>query len=216
MVAFLERLLGSRWFVTILIVLPGLWPVVPLIVLADPSTLADPPKYLLHHLGFTASVLLAVVLALTPLRVLLPRLRLARILQKHRRRVGVSAFVYASLHVTMHFIYEGGFGTFATDWKKPFIFVGVCAFSILLILAITSVKGMVRWMGARKWKWLHRLVYLAAIFVVYHQISARKVFPVTVVWVFGPLVVLELGRIFRNFLGDRPRSGSVRTAPALK
>lgn len=193
-----EKLIRSKLFVAGVIILPGLWPAWPLFVAQDPSFLADPPKYVLHHLGFTASVILAVVLALTPLRTIFPRWRLGQVVQRHRRFIGVSAFVYAACHVTMHFIYEGGFGTFATDWKKPFITVGVIAFTILFILAVTSPHFMVRRLGGRRWKWIHRLIYIAAALVVYHQISARKVFPMQVVWIFGPVLALEAMRIART------------------
>ena len=37
---------------------------------------------------------------------------------------------------------------------------------------------------------MHRLVYVAAGLVVYHQISAKKVFPLEVLWIFAPLAVL--------------------------
>ncbi len=194
----LERLLRAKPFVLALIILPGLWPIWPFFIVPNATVLADPPKYLLHHLGFTAAVLLAIVLSFSPLRAAFPRSRLTAVLQRHRRLVGVSTFVYAALHVTMHFIYEGGFGTFVTDWKKPFITVGVIAFTILSLLAATSFNAAIRWLGARRWKWLHRLVYVAAGLVVYHQISARKVFPMQVVWIFGPLLALELWRIIRT------------------
>jgi len=191
----LEKLLRAKAFILALIILPGLWPLWPMFVRADATVLTDPAKYVLHHLGFTASVLLAIVLTLSPLRLAFPRVRLVAALQRHRRLVGVSTFVYAALHVTMHFIYEGGFGTFAKDWKKPFITVGVIAFTILLILATTSFNAAVRRLGATRWKWLHRLVYVAAVLVVYHQISARKLFPMQVVWIFGPVLALELWRV---------------------
>jgi methionine sulfoxide reductase heme-binding subunit len=204
----LEKLLGSRVFVATAIVLPGLWPLWPIFVSRDLTVAADPGKYLLHHLGFTAAVVLAVVLALSPLRALAPRWRPALVVQRHRRFIGVSAFTYALLHVVMHFIYEGGFATFQTDWRKPFILVGAIAFLILLVLAVTSTNQMVRWLGGRRWKWLHRLVYVAAALVLYHQISARKVFPIQVVWLFGPLLLLELGRIGRAAAAwSRSRSG---------
>lgn len=197
----LERLLRSRAFVASCVVAPGLWMAWPLFLSGDPAVAADPAKYVLHHLGFTASVLLAVVLVLSPLRAVLSRWRPAQVVQRHRRFVGVSVFAYAALHVAMHFIYEGGFTSFRTDWQKPFIAVGLVAFAILLVLAATSVDGVVRRLGARRWKWLHRLVYVAAALVLYHQVSARKVFPMQVVWIFGPLIVLELARIGRAFGG---------------
>lgn len=207
--SFLTKLVRSKFFVVALIVLPGLWPVWPMFVRGDASVLADPPKYVLHHLGFTAAVLLAIVLTFSPLRVAFPGSALTAALQRHRRLVGVSAFAYAALHVTMHFIYEGGFGTFAKDWRKPFIAVGVIAFAILFVLAATSLNAAVRRLGARRWKWLHRLVYVAAGLVVYHQISARKVFPMQVVWIFGPLLALEAWRLLRA-RRHRPSPDSVR------
>ena len=201
--AFLEKLLRSKAFVVTLIVLPGLWPAWPLLR-HDPSVLADPLKYVLHHLGFTACVLLAVVLSFTPLRVLFPKWGVALALNRHRRLVGVSAFVYAALHLATHLLYETGGDTsalgrvFKAAATKPFQLVGLAAFVILLVLAVTSLHAAVRWLGGKRWKNLHRLVYIAAGLAAYHQIEARKIFPVQVLWIFGPLAVLEIARVFRQ------------------
>jgi methionine sulfoxide reductase heme-binding subunit len=196
-VTFLEKLLRSKAFVLILIVLPGLWPAVP-VLRQDASVLADLPKYLLHHLGFVACILLVTVLTFSPWRVLFPQSPYARALNRHRRLVGVSAFVYAFLHVTMHFIYEGGFATFGTDLAKVFILSGAIAFTILFLLAVTSVDRAVRILGGKRWRFLHRFVYVAAALVAYHQAAARKIFPLQVVWIFGPLLVLEALRIWKS------------------
>ncbi|HEY0257217.1 MAG TPA: ferric reductase-like transmembrane domain-containing protein, partial [Candidatus Methylacidiphilales bacterium] len=190
----LESLLSSKIFIITLLVLPGLWMAWPLLN-GDPTVAADPLKFILHHLGFTASVILAIVLSLSPLRVIFPKSRLVLALNRHRRLIGVTVFVYVVLHVTAHFLYEGGFATFPADIEKPFILTGLIAFAILFLLAITSLNRAVRWLGARRWKWLHRLVYVAAVLVVYHQIYARKIFPVQVLWIFLPLVALELMRM---------------------
>ncbi len=203
----LERLLRSGATIAAAVLAPGLWLAWPLFLSGDPSVAADPAKFVLHHLGFTAAAVLAATLALTPLRVVFPRWRAAQVVQRHRRFIGVSAFVYAALHVGMHFIYEGGFATFRTDWQKPFIAVGAVAFLILALLAATSAKPVVRALGARRWKAVHRAVYLAALLVVYHQVSAKKVFPMEVVWVFGPVLVLEAIRIWRVFAGRTRRAG---------
>jgi methionine sulfoxide reductase heme-binding subunit len=178
-------------------VLPGLWPAWP-IFRQDPTVLADPLKYLLHHFGFVACILLAAVLSFTPLRVLFPHSRLALALNRHRRLVGVSAFFYALLHVAFQFLHEGGWPTFFTDIKKPFLLVGALTFLILLTLAVTSFNFMVRWMGGRRWKNLHRLAYLAAGLAAYHQAAARKLFPVQVLWIFIPLALLELARVIKQ------------------
>jgi sulfoxide reductase heme-binding subunit YedZ len=192
-----ERLFRSKVFVWVLIVLPGLYPAWP-ILRQDPTVLADPLKYLLHHFGFVACLLLAAVLALTPLRVLFPRWRIALALNRHRRLIGVSAFFYALIHLGCQFLHEGGWPTFFTDIRKPFLFVGMLTFLILLVLAVTSFHFMVRWLGGRRWKNLHRLAYVAAALAAYHQAAARKIFPVQVLWIFVPLAVLELARIVRQ------------------
>ncbi|HRE84516.1 MAG TPA: ferric reductase-like transmembrane domain-containing protein [Opitutaceae bacterium] len=192
-----ERLLRSKLFVVACLVLPGLWPVWPLLR-QEPSVLADPGKYLLHHLGFVACVLLAVVLTFTPLRTIFPRSPEVRALNRHRRLVGVTVFVYAGLHFIMYLIYEGGFGTLTNDIGKPFILSGAVALAILLVLAVTSLDRVVRTLGGRRWRNLHRLVYFGAALAAYHQIAASKLFPIQVVWIFGPMLVLQAGRLLKR------------------
>jgi methionine sulfoxide reductase heme-binding subunit len=198
----LAALLRSKPVIWTCILLPGLWPAWPLAVRQDPSALADPLKLILHHLGFTASVLLVLVLTFTPLRVLFPRWPIALALNRHRRLVGVSAFAYALVHFGVHLLYEGGIAfighTLETVLTKPFLLTGLVALTLLLVLAITSTDAAVRRLGARRWKNLHRLAYVVAVLVAYHQIAARKVFPVEVLWLFVPLVLLESGRIIKK------------------
>jgi len=212
-VSFLEKLLRSRAFVLTVIVLPGLWPAWP-IFSGNPTVLADPSKYLLHHFGFVACILLAVVLSFTPLRILFPKSRVAAALNRYRRTVGVSAFFYALIHLGFQLIHENGWPTFWTDLRKPFLLVGVTTFTILLILALTSFNAAVRWIGGRRWKNLHRLAYLAAALAAYHQAAARKIFPVQVLWIFIPLAALELARIARQTWKNRPGPAAAAGAGA--
>ena len=202
--------------------LPGLWPAWPLFVVKNASALADPLKFVLHHLGFVACILLVTVLTFTPLRVLFPKSPLVQALNRHRRLVGVSAAVYALLHFTTHLIYEGGTDVSAipsilhTAIKKPFQLTGLIALSILLVLAITSLHAAVRWLGGKRWKNLHRLTYVAAALVAYHQAAARKVFPPQVLWIFVPLVVLELLRITKISFARPTARPSPAAAAAAK
>lgn len=209
---FIAKLLRAKPVIWLLIILPGLWPVYPLFIKQDPSALADPLKFILLHLGLMASILLAVVLTFTPLRVLFPKWAIALALNRHRRLVGVSAFGYGLVHFSVHILYEGGFATLGhtleTDVTKPFLLTGMIALTILLVLTITSLHAAVRWLGGRRWKNLHRLAYVAAALVAYHQSAARKVFPMQVVWIYGPLVALEAAR-FAKQRKPRPAANSV-------
>jgi sulfoxide reductase heme-binding subunit YedZ len=187
-----------------LIILPGLWPAWPFFVEKDPTALTDPLKFVLHHLGFVACLLLVTVLTLTPLRVLFPKWDIALALNRHRRLVGVSAFAYGLLHFAVHVFYqydgtyEGTMEQLGKELQKPFQLTGLVALTILFVLAVTSANAVVRWLGGRKWKNLHRLAYVAAALIAYHQAAADKIFPMQVVWIFAPLGMLELARVLKQ------------------
>jgi sulfoxide reductase heme-binding subunit YedZ len=125
--------------------------------------------------------------------------------------VGVSAFAYALLHVATQvlYVYDGSFGTLLKELQKPFQLTGLIAFVILLVLTITSLDAAIRWLGGRAWKNLHRLAYVAAALAAYHQAAARKIFPLQVVWIFAPLLVLELARIVKHRRETRSRSRAI-------
>lgn len=210
----LAKLIRSKITAWILIVLPGLWPLWPLVVRHEPSALADPLKFILHHLGFVAGVLLVTVLTFSPLRVLFPKAPVVQALNRHRRLVGVSAAIYALLHFAIHLVYEGGTdlaqipSILHTAMTKPFQLVGLIALTILLVLALTSLHVFIRWLGGKRWKNLHRLAYVAAALVAYHQAAARKVFPPQVLWLFVPLAALEIARVYVQWQSRREKQGT--------
>jgi len=117
--------------------------------------------------------LLIASLALTPLRTVFGWTWPIRI----RRLVGVLAFGYAALHVSVY----GGLDP-AFDWraiaadvsKRKFIFVGFAAFTLLIPLAVTSTNAAVRRLGYVKWSRLHTLVYPAALLAVIHFVWRVK------------------------------------------
>jgi sulfoxide reductase heme-binding subunit YedZ len=219
-VSLVEKLLRSKLVIWVFIILPGLWPVWPIFIRPDSTVLADPLKYILHHLGFVACVLLATVLAFSPLRILFPKSGLALALNKHRRLVGVSAFAYGALHFAMHLVYEGGVTDpsslpkiLSTALEKPFQLVGMITLAILFALAITSPNAVARRLGGKRWKMLHRLAYVAAGLAAYHQAAARKIFPMQVLWIFVPLILLEVARVVKQRSAkSTPRPTPVGTA----
>lgn len=115
--------------------------------------------------GWTLTFLL-LTLGITPLRRIL---RLNSLIQ-YRRMVGLFAFFYAFLHFTTYIALDQffDFAEITKDvLKRPFITVGFSSFVLLIPLAATSTKGMIRRLGKR-WQQLHRLVYLIAIGGVIH------------------------------------------------
>jgi methionine sulfoxide reductase heme-binding subunit len=138
----------------------------------------DPSITLLHETGQTALAILLITLSITPVRRLLGVNRL----QAVRRMLGVWAFTYAAIHVSLYLMldqlcYSLTTCEFNAIWedvlKRRFIFVGALAFVILLLLALTSTTGWMRRLK-KNWQRLHRMVYVAAIAAVIHFIWIQK------------------------------------------
>ena len=126
---------------------------------------ADPLKVLERSLGLWALRFLIVSLAISPLR------RFAGInLIRHRRALGLMAFFYALMHLTVYLWLDQGLDA-TLIWKdivkRPYITIGMLAFLILLPLAATSSGYAIRRLGAA-WQKLHRWVYLAATAAALH------------------------------------------------
>ncbi|MTJ80883.1 MAG: sulfoxide reductase heme-binding subunit YedZ [Telmatospirillum sp.] len=121
---------------------------------------ANPIEALVRGIGDWALRLLVVALAVTPIRRLTGLSRLAA----YRRMLGLWAFAYVVLHLSAYIVLDQFF-----DWqaiageirKHKFITAGILSVILLLPLAATSTGAMVRRLGGVRWKWLHRLVYLA-------------------------------------------------------
>ncbi len=88
-----------------------------------------------------------------------------------RRPLGLWAFAYAVGHLAAFAGLDYGldWGLILADGlpKKPYIVVGTLAWLALLPLAVTSTRGWQRRLG-RRWTWLHRLVYPAAVLAAVH------------------------------------------------
>jgi sulfoxide reductase heme-binding subunit YedZ len=97
-------------------------------------------------------------------------------INKLRRPLGLYAFAYAAVHFGIFLILD-----FGLQWEyilqeiinRKFILIGFTTGVILLLLAITSIRYFLRKLGKR-WKKLHRLVYLAGFLASIHFILAVK------------------------------------------
>ncbi len=128
---------------------------------------ANPIEKITHRTGYWTLVFLFITLGITPLRRLTGWLWLVRL----RRQLGLFAFFYASLHFLTYLVLDQFF-----DWssivkdivKRPYITIGFLAFVLLIPLAITSNDRLIRLLGGKRWRLLHRLIYPIAIAGVLH------------------------------------------------
>ena len=128
---------------------------------------ANPAEALTRRSGDWTLRGLCLVLAITPLRVVLQAPGLLRL----RRTVGVTTFAYAVLHLLCYAWFDQGFEVddiLRDILKRPFIWLGFSAWVLMLPLALTSHNLAIRWLGGRRWQALHRLVYAAALLAVLH------------------------------------------------
>jgi methionine sulfoxide reductase heme-binding subunit len=198
---------GHRLFVFAAVIGVGIW---FLVLPAFTGALgANPIEELLHQSGEIAIWTLGAVLALSPLRVLFPRARIINALNRHRRTIGVSACVYGLMHFGFHLLYEGDAQSIARSLSKPFILFGLGGLSILVILGLTSNQFSVRTLGGRNWKRLHRLAYIAAALLIYHQAIAGKGHWHIARWLLFALVALQLARLGKVLLLNRDRVSAV-------
>ena len=153
---------------------------------------ANPAEALIRSTGDWTLRFLCVALAVTPLRQWLGMPVLARF----RRMLGLTVFTYACLHLTAYVWLDMGAAwadVVADVAKRPFIALGMACWVLLLALALTSFNAAVRWMGAVRWRALHRAVYAVAVLAVFHfwwMRAGKNNF--TEVWVYATVLMALL------------------------
>lgn len=155
---------------------------------------ANPIAEVENELGLAALIFLIASLACTPARRAFgwswpPRIR---------RELGLLAFAYAMLHVSVYVFLDQALDLQAMledILKRPFITVGFGAAVLLVPLAITSTKSSVRRLGFVRWQRLHQLAYVAGVLAVVHFIWRVKIDvsqPLTYAAALGALLLARL------------------------
>jgi len=132
----------------------------------------EPIKDITHHTGKWTLYFIVITLAMTPLK----KITKINIWINYRRMFGLFIFFYASVHL-MTYIgldYRFNLKSIGDDIiKKKYIFIGFLAWLLLIPLAVTSNKKMMKILKD-KWKKLHRLIYLISLFGVIHYLWLVK------------------------------------------
>jgi sulfoxide reductase heme-binding subunit YedZ len=164
---------------------------------------ADPVKYITHFTGRTALIILFITLCVTPIR----RLSGWNGIVRFRRLVGLFSFFYAVIHLLIYLAFDRGFvfTELGEDIaKRPYITIGFTAWVMLLTLAVTSPQAILRRMGGKRWRALHRLVYVVPVLGVIHFAWAQKKdvsLPVLYGLVLGLIFLVRFALWARNRVG---------------
>ena len=153
-----------HWFAILAAALPAL-------ILAGDFALnglgANPIEEVTHLTGEWGLRLILLSLAITPAR----KFHGLRGIAPLRRTLGLAGFTYACLHLSTWAFFDLGLevGAIVEDLtERPYIMVGMAAFSLLFVLAVTSTRSWMKKLGKR-WIRLHQVVYGAATLGVIHH-----------------------------------------------
>lgn len=127
---------------------------------------ARPLNEAIHQIGLWTIRLIFLALAVTPLRQILewPQLILVR------RMIGVAAFAYGLMHLTLYAASERfELEKVASEIVlRVYLTIGFAALLGLAALAATSTDRMIRRLGGKGWQRLHRVVYATGVLAVIH------------------------------------------------
>ena len=170
---------------------------------------ANPLEFFLRTTGVLTLTFILITLAVTPLRKIFGWNPLI----KYRRMLGLYAFFYASIHLITYSVADKSLdlkAIIADVWQRPFIAIGMLAFTMLVPLAVTSTNGWVKRLGGKKWGRLHKLSYAIAVLGVIHfwMIVKSDVFYPAI---FGFVVAVLLGY---RMVASRKASAAKSTAAA--
>jgi|TARA_B100000780_G_scaffold87154_1_gene59945 sulfoxide reductase heme-binding subunit YedZ len=132
----------------------------------------EPIKEITHHTGKWTLYFIVITLAMTPLK----KITKLNIWINYRRMFGLFIFFYASVHLMTYvgLDYRFDLTSIGDDIiKKKYIFIGFSAWLLLIPLALTSNKWMMKFLK-HKWKKLHRLIYLISLFGAIHYLWLVK------------------------------------------
>ena len=133
----------------------------------------EPVKEITHVTGNWTLRFIIITLAMTPLQ----KFTKLNFWITYRRMFGLFVFFYASAHMMTYvgIDYRFDWSSISDDIiKKKFIFAGFLAWLLLVPLALTSSKRMIRILRD-KWKKLHKLIYIISLLGIIHYLWLVKV-----------------------------------------
>ena len=157
----------------------------------------EPVKEITHVTGNWTLRFIIITLAMTPLQ----KFTKLNFWITYRRMFGLFVFFYASAHMMTYVGIDYRF-----DWssigddivKKKFIFAGFLAWLLLVPLALTSSKRMIRLLRD-KWKKLHKLIYIISLLGIIHYLWLVKVVTIEPLIYLIIIVILLTLRVKMKF-----------------
>ena len=151
-----------------------------------------PVTEMIHRAGDWAARLILLSLLVTPLRKLGAWPKLIAI----RRMVGVAAFAYAFMHLSLYVV-DQSFNlphVAAEIALRFYLTIGFVTLLGLGALTATSTDAMIRRLGAARWNKLHKIIYVLAALALFHYYLQSKADVSSAVLLTGFYLMLMLYR----------------------
>ena len=168
----------------------------------DGSLGVNPIEKLMDNLGKMALRLILLTLFISSLS----EFKKLRFLIEARRMIGLFAFFYVSCHFLTYIVLDHFFDInfiIKDILKRPFITFGFISFVLLIPLAITSPKNILKKLGYKVWKKIHYLIYPVAILSSLHfymLVRANKIEPAIYIFL---ILLLLIYRFYYKFIHPR-------------
>ncbi len=191
------RFSALRAVTFVLIIAPALWLAAEALMgWLGPRSVTEA----IHQSGLWAIRLLALTLAITPLRAASRASKLIGV----RRMVGVSSFAYAALHLSLYFL-DQHFALLHIASEivlRIYLTIGFATLIILTALAATSTDRMIKRLGAERWTRLHKWIYAAAGLATVHFFMQSKLDVSEPIMMGGIFALLLADRALMRFVRD--------------
>lgn len=162
----------------------------------------DPAKKLNHKTGEMAFYFLLANLAigvLIALKIKMPSP--LRFLYQNRRFLGIITFFYLVMHLSFYLAMEGfEFKAIEQMYTKLYLIFATSAWILFLILTLTSNDFSVKKLTLKKWKLLHKVVYVGFALVAAHVLLIEKTDLIKYGLLVGGVVLIQSFRFYKTKL----------------
>ena len=178
----------KRFFIYSIAFLPIVYLLIRLFILDNVN---DPIKYIYTITGASATIILFISIIISMIK---NKINLI----KYRKEIGLFGFFYAFLHLINFIILDASFDfefIIKETLDKPFIYLGMIAFFILLFMMITSSKQLFR-----KYNKYHKLVYVSLILITIHWMMAQKSLTIVQFIYIGIILIIGYYKLLQQII----------------
>ena len=165
----------------------------------------DPVQKFDRELGDWALIFIILSLSIRPIAELIKKKELII----YRKIFGLFGFFYVCLHLIAYTGLNLQFnmaGLLDDISKRNYITIGIIGFGLLIPMAATSSKKVIKYIGGRLWKKIHSLIYIISLLGVFHFfMMTRADFTRPTVYLIIILILLLYRLATKSkILGQRP------------